>query len=60
MDISTLAAAIGIIKKMPDMAVAKAEKAADDAESAAELAQQYGYRITVEDSVLVVGEDGDE
>ena len=60
MDISTLAAAIGIIKKMPDTAVAKAEKAADDAENAAELAQQYGYRITVEDSVLVVGEDGDE
>lgn len=60
MDISTLAAAIGIIKKMPDTAVAKAEKAAGDAESAAKLAQQYGYRITIEDSVLVVGEDGDE
>lgn len=60
MDISTLAAAIGIIKKMPDTAVAKAEKAADDAENAAELAQQYGYRITIEDSVLVIGEDGGE
>ena len=60
MDISTLAAAIGVIKKMPDTAVAKAEKAAGDAESAAELAQQYGYRITVEGKTLVVGEEGDE
>ena len=60
MDISTLAAAIGIIKKLPGTDIERAEKAAEDAESAAELAQQYGYRITVEDSVLVVGEDGGE
>ena len=60
MDISTLAAAIGIIKKMPDTAVTRAEKAASDAESAAELAQQYWYRVTVEGNTLVVGEDGGE
>lgn len=60
MDISTLAATIGIIKKIPGTAAERAEKAAEDAESAAELAQQYGYRITVENKTLIVGEDGDE
>lgn len=60
MDISTLAAAIGIIKKLPGTDIERAEKAASDAESAAELAQQYGYRITVEGNTFVVGEDGGE
>lgn len=60
MDISTLAAAIGIIKKLSGTDIERAETAARNAESAAELAQQYGYRITVEGNTLVVGEDGGE
>lgn len=59
MDIPTLAAAIGIVKKMPDTAAARAEEAAEAAENSAELAQQYGYRITVEGSTLVVGQEGE-
>ena len=65
MDISTLMAAIGLIKEMPDSSVAKAEAAAQRSETAAtkaeaaeKRAEQYGYRITVNKSTLVVGEEG--
>ncbi len=58
MDIQTLIAAIGIIKRMPDSSAAKAEAAAERAETARDLAEQYGYRITVDKSTLTIGQEG--
>lgn len=57
MDMQTIIAAIGIVKKMPDTSAAKAEAAAERAESARDLAEQYGYRITVDESTLTIGEE---
>ena len=57
MDIATLMAAIGIIKKMPDTAVAKAEAAADRAEAAADLAVEHGYGITFVDGYEIISEE---
>ena len=60
MDIQTLAAAIGIAKKLPDTAAGRAEAAASAAQSAAELAQEYGYSLTFEDGYMVIGEEEGE
>ena len=60
MDIQTLAAAIGVAKKLPDTAAGRAESAASRAESAAELAQNYGYSLTFEEGYMVVGEETPE
>lgn len=57
MDIQTLMAAIGIIKKMPDTAVTKAEAAADRAETAADLAVEHGYGITFVDGYEIISEE---
>lgn len=57
MDNSLLALAIAIVKSIPDTAAADAIEAKNDAEAAAALAQQYGYRLTVEGKTLVVGEE---
>ena len=57
MDFQTLAAAIGIVKKIPGSAAERAETAAEQAETAAALAQEYGYSLIFEDGYMVVGEE---
>lgn len=57
MDGSMLGLVIALIKGLPESASARAEQAKNDAEAAAELAQEYGYRITVEGKALVIGEE---
>lgn len=57
MDNVMLGALIAILKSIPDTAVSEAIEAKDDAEAAAALAQEYGYRITVEGKALVIGEE---
>ena len=57
MDIETLGAAIAYAKGAPNTAVSKAEAAKAAAEQAAELAQTYGYRLSVEGTTLVIGEE---
>lgn len=54
MDIQTLAAAIGIIKKMPDSAAVRAETAAEAAEAAAAEAATHAYGIDVVGRSLVI------
>lgn len=54
MDIITLGAILGIVKKMPDTAVSKAEAAADRAEAAAVIAEAHGYALTIEGTGLVI------
>ena len=53
MDFQTLAAAIGIVKKLPDTAAARAE-------AAAALAQQYGYSLVFENGYMVISEESQE
>lgn len=55
MDITTLAAAIGIIKQMPDSAASRAEAAAAKAE-------KYGWQIylDINDDTLVLQRGGEE
>lgn len=60
MDTGTMAATIAVIKGMEDGSVARAEKAAEEAEASAKLAQEYGYKLTLDDGVLVVGEEESE
>lgn len=57
MDIATLMAAIGIIKKMPDTAASRAEAAAGRAEDAADLAVEHGYGITFVDGYEIISEE---
>ena len=60
MNIETMAATLGIVKKMPDTAAssaAKAETEANRAETAADRAEEYGQRIAVQDNILIVGGD---
>ena len=57
MDGSILGLVIALIKGIPSGAAAQAIEAKEDAEAAAELAQQYGYRLTVEGKTLVVGQE---
>lgn len=57
MDIATLALTLAIVKNIPGSAAAEAIAAADRAEDAADLAQQYGYKFTIEDGVMIIGED---
>lgn len=49
MDIQTLAAAIGVAKSIPG-------SAAERAEAAAALAQEYGYSLVFSDGYMVIGE----
>lgn len=63
MDSSTLGAAIGIIKGMPDSDISRAEEAASEAEgaasraeSAATVAVAYGKLIEIEGTKLIIGE----
>ena len=53
MDISTLLAAIGIMKKMPDNAASSAAAA----EASAQRAELYGQLVDIVDDVLVIGEE---
>ena len=46
-----------IVRKLVD---ADATNAAGQAIEAAELAQQYGYKFTVDNNTLVVGEEDEE
>ena len=57
MDGSMLGLIIALIKGVPESAGAKAIQAKEDAEAAAQLAQQYGYKFTVEGKTLVIGEE---
>lgn len=57
MDIQTLAAAIGIVKKMPTTAAGRAEAAADRAETAAETAEAHGYALTFADGYETLTEE---
>lgn len=59
MDIATLALALAIVKNIPGSAAAEAIDAANRAEDAADLAQQYGYKITIEDGVMIIGEENE-
>lgn len=59
MDMSTLGAAIAIVKKMPDKSIAEAIAAADRAEAAAEAIEDLNYTITVSGTKLVVAERGE-
>ncbi len=59
MDVMTIGAAIAIAKSLPDTAVGQAVAAAERAESAAETAVEYGQLITIEDDVLIIGEEGE-
>ena len=59
MDTDTLGAVISIVKAIPGTAVERAEAAQEAAETAAGLAQEYGYRLYVEDTTLVIGEEDD-
>lgn len=54
MDIITLGAILGIVKKMPDTAAGRAEAAADRAEAAATIAEAHGYALTIEGTGLVI------
>ena len=57
MDIITLGAILGIVKKMPDTAAGsatRAEDAADRAEAAATIAEAHGYALTIEGTGLVI------
>lgn len=54
-DVETMAATIGVVKRIPTTAAGKATEEADRAEQAANLAQQYGYRISVSGTKLMVG-----
>ena len=57
MDIITLGAALGIVKKMPDTAAGRAEAAADRAETAAVIAEAHGYALTIAGTGLVISSD---
>lgn len=57
MDNVMLGALIAILKGIPDTAVSEALQAKTDAEAAAALAQEYGYKFTIEDKTLVIGEE---
>ena len=53
MDVFTLAVAIAVAKKLPDTAVGQAVAAAERSETAAELAEQRSFAVSMEDDVLV-------
>lgn len=53
MDIETMAATIAVVKKMPDNAANSAQRAED----AADRAEEYGQRITIQNNTLVIGGD---
>lgn len=53
MDIETMAATIAIIKKIPNTAANSAQKA----EEAADRAEQYGQRISLQNETLIIGGD---
>lgn len=53
MDIETLATTIAIIKKMPNTAANSAKKA----EEAADRAERYGQRISLQNETLIIGGD---
>lgn len=57
MDIETMAATIGIVKKIPTTAAARAETAAESAEASADRAAMYGQAIDIVDGVIVIGEE---
>lgn len=59
MDMTTLGAAISIVKKMPDKSIAEAIEAAERAETAAEAIEELNYTITVSGSKLVIEERGE-
>lgn len=46
-------ALFGALRKLPNTAVSQSEDAADRAEEAATLAQQYGWGLTVKDGSLM-------
>ena len=54
MDVQTLAAAIGIAKKLPDTAAGRAETAAREAEAAAADAATHAYGISVVGRTLMI------
>ena len=54
MDLQTLAAAIGIVKKLPDTAAARAEAAAESAEESAAEAATHAYGIDVVGRTLMI------
>ena len=60
MDILTFAMTLAKVKKIPDTAISDAIAAADRAESAADLAQEYGYRIRIDGNRMYIGEDEEE
>ena len=53
MDVETMAATIAVVKKMPDNAANSAQRAED----AADRAEEYGQRITIQNNTLVIGGD---
>lgn len=59
-DIETMAATIGVVKGIPDTAAGRATIEADRAEQASLLAQQYGYRINVSGTTLMIGLEENE
>ena len=58
-DIETMAATIGVVKGISDTAAGRATIEADRAEQASLLAQQYGYRLTVVNSTLLIGQESE-
>ena len=59
MDMAAVAAAVAIAKKIPDTAVGDATAAAERAEAAAASAQEYGYRIVVNNHTLTITSEED-
>lgn len=57
MDVETLGAALALTKKIPGSAAADAIEAKEAAETAAELARQYGYLLTINGDTLIIGEE---
>ncbi len=60
MDAETLAVAIQKAKEIPGTAAQRAEAAQAAAETAADLAKNYGYSLTIEGTALVIGEEVDD
>lgn len=54
MDMTTLGAALAIVKGLPDKDISRAESAADRAEQAAEEAATRNYGIRVQGTGLVI------
>lgn len=61
-DVETIAAALALAKQIPGTAVGEATEAAERAEAAAEIAQDYGFELTLtenQDGTYTLEKDGE-